>query len=278
MRNDITTEHAPEKGGLETILNEFRSQSLRPEGERLPPIVINKRDHSPMVLVPKGKFTMGDDLDAECPAHTVYLDAFYIGVYTVTNRRYKAFIDATGHRAPSQGAWIDAVSVWQGDSFPEEYADHPVVCVSWEDARAYAAWANCTLPTEAQWEKAARGPEGLLYPWGEKWDENNCRNRANRGNGTTAPVYGYPEGVSGYGTWNQSGNVYEWCNDWDGGSYPRNEVRENPEGPEEGSFRIDRGCCWRYTDPAAFRNARRSHAVPGALNDFRGFRLAMPVR
>lgn len=247
--------------GLKAMLTDLRSRALRTGSQSHSPIIVNEQDNSVMVLVPAGPFHMGDGLGDGGPIRTVDLDAYYIGVYAVTNRQYKAFIDATGHRPPSQGAWIDAVSVWQGDRYPDEYADHPVVCVNWHDAHAYTEWANCHLPTEAQWEKAARGPKGFIYPWGDRWDENNCRNRSSRGNGTTAPVYGYPEGVSDYGTWNQCGNIYEWCDDW--------------QDPREPSHRSDRGCCWRYSDPAEFRSARRSAAVPGALNDFRGFRLCI---
>ena len=88
-----------------------------------------------------------------------------------------------------------------------------VTHVSWDDARAYAEWAEGALPTEAQWEKAARGPKGGIYPWGDDWDPTRCRHSKNRGDETTYSVSAYPEGVSGYGTYNQAGNVYEWCAD-----------------------------------------------------------------
>lgn len=258
---------------LERFLAELRRRSLYTQKHSLPPLVVNNVDASPMVLVPGGKFEMGDGLDEDCGKHSVYLDSYYIGMYMVTNRQYKVFIDATGHRAPSQGAWIDAVSVWQGDTFPEEFATHPVVCVNWDDAKTYAEWAGCMLPTEAQWEKAAKGLQGYLYPWGDDWDEDKCRNRSNRLQDLTSEVYGYPDGVSGYGTWNQSGNVYEWCADWYGERYPETGSRENPEGPGEGSLRHERGSCWRYSDSLSFRCSKRSFCVPGALNDFRGFRI-----
>jgi len=256
---------------VEDLLTDLRSRSICPAGQELPPIVINEQDGSPMVLVPAGRFDMGDGLDTESPQRTVFLDAFYISVYAVTNRRYKAFVQATGHRPPNIGARIDSVSVWQGNSCPEEFDDHPVVLINWDDAEAYARWANCRLPTEAQWEKAARGPEGFIYPWGDRWDENNCRNKYNRGEGSAAPVYAYPEGVSGYGTWNQSGNVMEWCSSWHG------EENSGDASSGEESLRQERGGCWRYPDKTAFRSSQRSSVVSKAMNDFRGFRLAVPV-
>ncbi|MEC9486894.1 MAG: SUMF1/EgtB/PvdO family nonheme iron enzyme [Prosthecochloris sp.] len=261
----------------DTLLAELMRHSLCHEEQNLPPLVINLRDHSPMVLIAEGTSEMGDDLTSESPRHTVHLDTYYIGIYTVTNRQYKAFIDETGHRPPSQGAWIDAVSVWRDDQYPAEYADHPVVCVSWDDANAYAEWAGCRLPTEAEWEKAARGPQGYLYPWGDAWDETRCQNRDHRTGEPTCPVYAMPEGVSGYGTFNQSGNVCEWCADREGEAYPPGGVRENPSGPSTGSLRHDRGSCWRYGDPAAFRASTRSTSIASALNDFRGFRLVKPI-
>lgn len=116
--------------------------------------------------------------------------------------------------------------------------------MSWDDAATYGKWAGLCLPTEAQWEKAARGPSGFIYPWGNTWDEDKCRNEANRGSGTTCPVYGYSNGTSHYGTYNQSGNVWEWCSDWYNGNYYKTGPRINPAGPLKGSFRVIRGGSW----------------------------------
>ena len=253
------------------ILTELRRLALCPSGGELPPVIVNEQDSSPMVLVPAGSFTMGDDLDKESPQRTVTLDAFYISVYAVTNRQYRAFVQATGHRPPNIGARIDSLSVWHEDGCPEEFDDFPVVLINWDDAEAYAQWAGCRLPTEAEWEKAARGPEGLIYPWGDRWDENNCRNRNNRGADSVAPVYAYPEGVSGYGTWNQSGNVMEWCSVW------HEETDSGNASTGEDALRQERGGCWRYPDKFAFRCSQRSFVVSKAVNDFRGFRMVMPV-
>ncbi|TNJ34156.1 formylglycine-generating enzyme family protein [Prosthecochloris vibrioformis] len=253
-------------------LAELRSRAIRPSSEELPPVIINEQDGSPMVLVPAGKFLMGDDLDKESPQRSLWLDAFYISVYAVTNRQYRAFIAATGHQPPNIGARIDSLSFWRDEGCPEEFDDYPVVLISWDDADAYARWAGCQLPDEAQWEKAARGPEGFLYPWGDKWDENNCRHRNNKGEDSVAPVYAYPEGVSGYGTWNQGGNIMEWCSVLQG----EGENGAYPEGDD--ALRQERGGCWRYPDKFAFRASQRSFVVSKAVNDFRGFRLVLPVK
>ncbi|NTU54053.1 MAG: formylglycine-generating enzyme family protein [Chlorobiaceae bacterium] len=253
------------------ILTELKSRVISPPNEELPPVIINEQDGSPMVLVPAGSFTMGDDLDRESPKRTVTLDAFYISVYAVTNRQYRLFVQATGHRPPDIGARIDSLSVWHEDGCPAEFDDYPVVLINRDDADAYARWAGCRLPDEAEWEKAARGPEGFNYPWGDRWDENNCRNRNNRGQDSVAPVYAYPEGVSPYGTWNQSGNVMEWC------SIRNGEAGSGGASPDDGTLCQERGGCWRYPDKFAFRASQRSCVVPKAVNDFRGFRLVLPV-
>ena len=201
-------------------------------------IAVNEKDGSLLVYVPAGEFEMGDGQDKDCPSHRVTLSAYWIGVYCVTNAQYRKFVDATGHRAPDTAAACGGTPVWHGKRFPAKKADHPVVCVSGDDAQAYAQWAGCELPTEAQWEKAARGPEGLIYPWGKDWDPAKCRHSGNKGNETTAPVYGYPGGVSGYGTYNQSGNVWEWCAD-------------------RRTYQMYRGGSWGLDDPGRCRAAHR---------------------
>ncbi|MEE9905814.1 MAG: SUMF1/EgtB/PvdO family nonheme iron enzyme [Chlorobium sp.] len=110
------------------------------------------------------------------------------------------------------------------------------------------------------------------YRRGDRWDENNCRNRNNWGANSVAPVYAYPEGVSGYGTWNQSGNVMEWCSVW------HDETDSASASSGEESLRQERGGCWRYPDKFAFRSSQRSFVVSKAVNDFRGFRLVLPVQ
>jgi formylglycine-generating enzyme required for sulfatase activity len=231
-----------------------------------PPLAVNARDGSVMVYVPEGKFQMGDGQNNDCPKHQVFVSAYWIGVYAVTNAQYLRFVEATGHRAPDNQVHLEAGK-----------AAHPVTNVSWDDAAAYAKWAGGALPTEAQWEKAARGPGGLIYPWGNDWDASRCRNDKNKGNETTCPVSGYPGGVSGYGTYNQGGNLWEWCADWyDGGYYSKSPSRD-PRGPEGGSDRVARGGCWGGAVPAGFRGAYRYRWGPGGRYDYQGFRLVRPA-
>ena len=236
------------------------------------PLVVNEKDGSILVQIPAGEFEMGDGEDTNCPKHRVYLDTYYIGVYAVTNRQYMVFVEETGHRPPDEADYSDPV--WKGKSYPEQYSDHPVVCVSWDDAMAYCKWSGLLLPTEAQWEKAARGPMVYKYPWGEEWDGSKCPHSGNRGSEQTAPVYSYPLGVSGYGCYNMSGNVWEWCQDWYGSDYYRTGARENPAGPSEGSSRVPRGGSW--DDGARIcRAALRLYYDPSYRYVNRGFRVVL---
>ena len=235
-------------------------------------VAVNAKDGSVLVHVPAGPFEMGDGGDSDCPKHAVELSAYWIGVHAVTNAQYGRFVAATGHRRPETADYGKAV--WRNGSYPREKADHPVVCVSWDDAQAYVRWAGCVLPTEAQWEKAARGPVGLIYPWGNAWDPSRCRNDGNRGDETTIAVSGYASGVSGYGTYQQSGNVWEWCSDRYDEDYYRSSSARDPGGPSGGSTRVSRGGCWWIDDPAYFRAAYRYGYSPGFRIDNLGFRLA----
>jgi formylglycine-generating enzyme required for sulfatase activity len=229
------------------------------------PLIINQKDTSLLVWIPPGEFEMGDGKETSCPKHRVHLDGYYMGVYCVTNRQYKVFVDKTGHRPPDNSKWV-----------APEYADHPVVCVNWEDATAYCAWAGLQLPTEAQWEKSARGPSGFIYPWGNEWDQARCRNDKNKGDQTTCRVYDYPEGVSGCGTYNQSGSVWEWCQDWYESDYYKKSPRENPAGPSTGSDRVIRGGSWNIDFAGRYRAARRINDDPPYRSDNGGFRACLP--
>ena len=233
------------------------------------PLVRNAKDGSVLALVPGGEFEMGDGVKeswksaCDCPKHRVHVDAYYIGVYCVTNAQYARYVKEGKGREPDNSKWKDAA-----------LAGHPVVCVSWDDASAYAKWAGCELPTEAQWEKAARGPKGLIYPWGDDWDEKKCRNGTNKGGGQTCAVWEYAAGASGYGTCNQSGNVLEWCRDWYGEKwYSEAGAAKNPVGPATGSFRVYRGGCWIYVVADYFRAAYRFRIVPASRFVYLGFRL-----
>ena len=236
------------------------------------PEIVTARDGSEMLLVPAGEFEMGDgetyplkmNLDDQ-PRHRVYLDAYYIGKYAVTNAQYARFVGETGHRPPGNRFWKK----------PEK-ANHPVVSISWDDAMAYAKWAGCDLPTEAQWEKAARGPDGFVYPWGNEWDGTKCRNSVETKAEGTVPVDDHPQGVSGYGTFQQAGNVWEWCSDWYGDDYYTSpEASRNPSGPAKGYYRVSRGGCWWNDSPSYFRGAYRDAFGPFRTFEHLGFRLVM---
>ena len=147
-------------------------------GDRL---MVNEKDGSVLVLVPEGEFLAG-----EAPSFKVRLAAYYIGLTTVTNAQYARFVKETGHRAPEHADW--GTPKWKNGGFPAELAEHPVVCVSWDDAKAYCDWAGLRLPNGMEWEKASSGTNGREYPWGDYWDDSRCRNAKNRGREETAPV------------------------------------------------------------------------------------------
>ncbi len=158
-----------------------------------------------MAHIPEGEFIMGTDdrLRDEKPAHVVYIDDFYIDMFEVTNDDYKKFVDHTDYPPPDH---------WKGRSYPESIAQHPVVFVSWIDANNYCKWAGKRLPREMEWEKAARGTDGLVYPWGNDWDMYKSNNPL-RELKNTQPVGTYEKGKSPYGLYDMSGNVWEWVND-----------------------------------------------------------------
>ena len=231
---------------------------------------VNDLDGSVLVEIPAGDFEMGDGADPDNAKHSVQLDSYRIGVFTVTNRQYQKFIKETGQRCPDGAEW--GYPVWRDGEFAEALADHPVVCVSWDDAQNYCAWAGLSLPTEAQWEKAARGPQGFRYPWGNDWVLSNCLSYGRKGWETTCPVYSYPEGVSGYGLFNCAGNVLEWCADWYDQEYCLSPKR-NPSGPDAGVYRVIRGGGWGSFASDCRSTCRSDFNYPAERANFRGFRV-----
>ncbi len=240
------------------------------------------------VPIPAGRFLMGsteeqaaqavdqgaeeDWVKQEQPQHTVELSAYGIGKYPVTNVEYQAFVRDAGHEPPQH---------WDGDAYPEGKGDHPVVNVSWEDATAYCQWLSektgkeYQLPTEAQWEKAARGDDGWIYPWGNEWDAARL-NSAEGGRGDTSSVGQYStDGDSPYGCADVAGNVWEWCADrFEEAVYKRRagSVVKDPEGPKEGPYRVLRGGSFA-NDDLGVRCSARIFDLPSGRNYYVGFRV-----
>ncbi len=221
---------------------------------------INPRDGAVMVYILAGEFLMGSNQrDNVKPPHTVYLDGFWIYKYEVTVAQYRKFCKATGHKMPATPPWG-----WK-DS-------HPIVNVNWNDATAYAKWAEVGLPTEAQWEKSARGTDGRKFPWGNKWDASKCANSTGHSLSSTKPVGSYPQGASPFGAHDMAGNVSEWCSDWYDGKYYTNSPTRNPSGPASGEYRVLRGGSGYAEYNAMFRCCTRDRFSPGSRYGCRGFR------
>jgi formylglycine-generating enzyme required for sulfatase activity len=229
-----------------------------------------------MVNVPAGEFLMGSpsgegDND-EHPQHTVYLDAYYIDKYEVTNAQYQAFVRATGHKEPYRSEdWAQPYN-WTNGMYPSDKADHPVVLVDWNDADAYCRWAGKRLPTEAEWEKAARGTDGRKYPWGN-WGPSSGLLNFNTNVGKTSAVGSYPSGASPYGALDMAGNVWEWCADWYDANYYGNSLKSNPTGANTRSYRVLRGGSWG-TYPSTVPAANRGWSAPTLGSYLFGFRCS----
>jgi len=220
-----------------------------------------------MVYVPEGNFTMGsNDFSDAQPVHTVYLNAYRIDKTDVTNAMYAQCVQAGNCQAPSPMVSQTRISYY-GNS---QYDNYPVIYVSWNDAQAYCQWAGARLPTEAEWEKAARGTDGRIYPWGNDSPSISLLNY-NGGVGDTSAVGIYPSGVSPYGALDMAGNVWQWVNDWYGDTYYGQSPPSNPQGPSSGTYRVLRGGSWSDNE-ALVRSAFRLRNDPVyADNDF-GFR------
>jgi formylglycine-generating enzyme required for sulfatase activity len=224
------------------------------------------RDGAPAVVVAAGHFTMGDAEDS--PPREVYLSGFFIDKYEVTVSRYAKFLETTGGVKPPDH-WEEA----RRDSA----AELPVIGVDWHDADAYCRWAGKRLPSEAEWEKAARGADGRRYPWG---NDEPAAERANFGKSSSASVYqggltavsGREAGQSPYGAEDLAGNASEWVADWYAEGFARGDVR-NPKGPASGTGKVIRGGGW-YDPPDRLKSSRRMYASPDNRAEDVGFRCA----
>jgi serine/threonine-protein kinase len=232
------------------------------------PRTAREADGSELCLVSGGTFLMGPE------RRSVHVNSFYMDRFPVTNAQYATFLQATGYRT-EEGPEFPAH--FRAGAAPPGLASHPVVHVSWFDARAYAVWAGKRLPTEAEWEKSARGEDGRRYPWG-KVDPDPSRANYGRHKASTVPVGSCPAGASPYGVEDLAGNVWEWCEDVDSPEFflhgpthnPCNRVRS--QNAREGR-RVVRGGSWMY-DARSIRTYSRSSFEPGALSTGIGFRCA----
>jgi formylglycine-generating enzyme required for sulfatase activity len=262
-----------------------------PEGKKVAAERAKLPAHDEMVNIPAGTFLMGSDKKVdrnaylpEFPQRKVYLDAYEIDKFEVTTVQFLKFVLAT-NRSPL----ID----WQyeGGNFQETMASHPVMHVSWFDADAYCTWAGKRLPTSAEWEKAARGEDGRIYPWG---NEPAGLSRANFGRtGLSGPVRDRPErlllyppiisvdkyenAVSPYGVYQMSGNVAEWTADWYDPGYYKKAPDRNPKGPDKGTQKAFRGGGWIDSTPSV-RPAQRNGTDPNTKMNWLGFRCARDVK
>ena len=226
---------------------------------------ITGKDGAPAVLVPAGNFIMGDD--QESPRRELYLDAYYIDRYEVTTARYAKFLEATGSVAPPED--------WEKLD-RDRGKELPVVGVDWNDATAYCKWAGRRLPTDAEWEKAARGSDERRYPWGSEspnLDRANYQNASPEAyDGGLMNVGAHPSGRSPYGVEDLAGNANEWVTDWYAESFPSGDVR-NPKGPETGTARVIRGG-GRFEPSERILSTKRYNGAPDLRGADIGFRCA----
>ncbi|MBL8131289.1 MAG: SUMF1/EgtB/PvdO family nonheme iron enzyme [Anaerolineae bacterium] len=252
------------------------------------------------VYVPAGCFMMGISLEqaqsaaaqnpprwvaaalpSEQPQHEVCLSVgFWLDQYEVTNAAFQAFVDAGGYTTPelwsTQGQrWLERAAVdtlpvaCEGDDVP----DAPRACVTWYEAEAYAIWRGGLLPTEAQWEWAARGPEGRIYPWGDEWDPARANVVDSAG---VVPVGSTPDGESWVGAQDMAGNVMEWARNWWTPNY-RGAERDDPQGPETGRIKPERGGWWG-SNPTVARTTYRHYEDPPSYQDHHiGLRAMTPL-
>jgi formylglycine-generating enzyme required for sulfatase activity len=261
-----------------------------------------------MVLVAAGEFSMGtpagtDGLPDEQPQRRVYLSSFLIDRHEVTNQAYASFVTTTGHRIPENAH--PSSTLWSDGTPMAGIERHPVVNVSWDDALAYCRWKGKRLPTEAEWEKAARGTDGRRYPWGNDWDitQGNsasywagrtiefssgadwdafwvrgegarlAKEKGLKGEVLTMPVGSFPQGLSPYGLHDMAGNVAEWVQDWYDPNYYRSAPLSNPTGPERGAIKSMRGGSW--LKPAiSLRTTDRDWGTMDSRPSGTGFRCA----
>lgn len=273
-RNQVPTLTNP--GVEDENIGEENSEDILSQSEILQPTptlgigsnLLNPVDGSILMYIPAGEFEMGNDYGDtdERPVHTVYLDAFYMYQTEVTNAMYALCVE-DGVCDPPDGTYYSDPA----------YNDHPVVNVSWYDSEDYCRWAGGRLPTEAEWEKAARGGlVGAVFPWGNSYPvctpgaENGAQ--YNKCDGPTVPVGSFAP--NGYGLYDMAGNVWEWVGDWYDEDYYANSPYENPTGPTNSFYRVWRGGSW-YFAVGYMSVAYRTFDSPDFSNIVLGFRCVI---
>ncbi|MDR4482582.1 MAG: SUMF1/EgtB/PvdO family nonheme iron enzyme [Nitrospirales bacterium] len=255
----------------------------------------------PMILIPAGEFWMGSTEDqissflkdfegiqfnafqAEIPQRRVTLNAYYIDQYEVSYRHYRTFLESTGRAAPA---------FWENERFHKP--DHPVLGVTWYDATAYCTWAGKRLPTEAEWEQAARGPQGYAYPWGNTWDPQRTTTASywagktflsmakwgewmqtalDRGKAGPLEVGSFSNGVSPFGVHDMAGNISEWVFDWYAPYESQPTLIHNPNGSDSGTMKVHRGGSWSVSSIFA-RSTYRAREDPEKRSPYIGMRCA----
>jgi len=236
-------------------------------------VKIGKKDGMKLLFVPAGEFTMGSDTgdDNEKPAHMVLLDAFWIDQTEITNDRYALCVKDGKCNAPDSKESLTRPAYY-GEVM---YKNYPVIFVDWNRAKTYCEWAGRRLPTEAEWEKAARGTEAFVYPWGNAMPDKNLLNYKDF-TGDTTEVGRYPKGASPYGALDMAGNVWEWVNDWFAAGYYKNSPVSNPPGPAAGSTHVLRGGSWNLNEDLVHSTYRGTH--PSESNLGIGFRCALDIK
>ncbi len=282
--------------------------SLLPSVIGQPPSALCSEIPSEMILVPAGEFTMGtpegsDGFPDEHPERRIYLGAFLLDRFEVTNQDYAAFAHATGHRSPTHSN--PDRTLWENGRPMPGIENHPVVNIGWDDAVAYCRWSGKRLPPEAEWEKAARGTDARRYPWGNDWEFTRAnsasfwakrtiefssgsdwdafwvtgegahlaKKHGIRGEVLTMPVGSFPQGASPYGALDMAGNVAEWVADWFDPTYYRNAPLTDPQGPSRGTIKAMRGGSW--LKPAmSLRTTDRDWGTIDSRPSGAGFRCA----
>lgn len=233
--------------------------------------MVSEKDGMVLDYVPTGEFPMGSNngTDDEKPVHKVYLDAFWIDQTEVTNAMYAKCVAESDTCSPPSAIRSEKRDSYYGNS---EFDNYPVVYVSWDQANAYCSWAERRLPTEAEWEKAARGTDGRTYPWGNESPAADLLNY-NANVGDTTESGKYPDGLSIYYAYDMAGNVWEWVNDWYSETYYKSSPASNPMGADTDVFRVYRGGSWNGND-SSVRSAYRYGSGPSGTSDELGFRCA----